>query len=123
MLTPSLPVLLLILHVTIHTAYLNVISSDESFDINGPNVCRRVEPYNVTYIVTETIPYQETKMVWCAQVPPRCNKTTLKYKDVDKVEVFEKRRVVYECCAGFVQHKVSNVCVSLGERYTFVRND
>ena len=33
-------------------------------ELEGANVCKRIDRYNVTVVVTETVPYQERKTVW-----------------------------------------------------------
>lgn len=80
-------------------------------DLEGPNVCKRIDNYNVTVVVTEMVPYQEFKTVWCAQFPPRCRKSELKLKQVNKTEVLEKMRMIRECCEGYVENSQRNGCV------------
>lgn len=80
-------------------------------ELEGPNVCKRIENYNVTVLVTEMAPYQETKMVWCAQIPPRCRKTEIKLRQVNKTEVLEKMRPIRECCEGYIENNQRNRCV------------
>lgn len=80
-------------------------------ELEGPNVCKHIENYNVTVVVTEMTPYQETKMVWCAQIPPRCRKTEIKLRQVNKTEVLEKMRAVRACCVGYIENNQRNGCV------------
>lgn len=86
-------------------------SADDEYDLEGPNVCRKIEHYNVTVLVTEMVPYQESKMVWCAQVPPRCRKTEIKMREVKKFEVLEKLRAIRECCEGYTENSLRNRCI------------
>lgn len=49
-----------------------LISADDSLaiigsELTGPNVCKRIENYNLSVIVSEMVPYQETKTVWCGE--------------------------------------------------------
>jgi hypothetical protein len=37
-------------------------------ELTGPNVCKRIENYNLSIIVSEMIPYQETRTVWCGEL-------------------------------------------------------
>lgn len=80
-------------------------------ELEGPNVCKRIDNYNVTVVVNEMMPYQETKMVWCAQIPPRCRKTEIKLRQVNKTEVLEKMRAIRECCEGYIENNQRNRCV------------
>jgi hypothetical protein len=80
-------------------------------NLDGPNVCKKIDKYNVTVIVTETIPYQEIKTEWCAQIPPRCRKSHLKFKQVNRTEVLEKTRAVRECCDGYKENEQRNRCI------------
>jgi len=92
------------------------IMSDESMaiigdDLDGPNVCKRIEPYNVTVVTTEMVPYQEIKNVWCASIPPRCRKVEIKLRQKNNTEVLHKTRPVKECCEGFKENEQKNRCV------------
>ncbi|CAG9801343.1 unnamed protein product [Chironomus riparius] len=85
-----------------------IVNSD---DLEGPNVCKRVVTENITVIVTEMVPYQETKIEWCASVPPRCRKTVIKLKAVNKTEVLEKTRTIQECCNEYEIKQGTNLCI------------
>lgn len=80
-------------------------------DLEGPNVCKRIDHYNVTVVVTDTVPYQEVKSVWCAQPPFRCRKTEMKLRQVEKNEVHEKTRAIRECCEGYTENPARNKCI------------
>lgn len=80
-------------------------------ELEGPNVCKRIDNYNVTVVVTEMVPYQESKMVWCAQIPPRCRKTEVRMRKVNKTEVLEKMRAIRECCEGYIENSLRNRCI------------
>lgn len=80
-------------------------------DLEGPNVCKRIDNYNVTVVVTQMVPYQKTKKVWCAQIPPRCDKTEIILRQVNKTEILEKSRAIRECCEGYVENAQRNRCV------------
>lgn len=54
---------------------LQQILADETItivgdELDGPNVCKRIEEYKVEVVVSETVPYQDRINVWCWQVPP-----------------------------------------------------
>lgn len=80
-------------------------------DLEGPNVCKRIDNYNVTVVVKEMIPYQESRMEWCAAIPPRCRKTVIKMKEVNKTQVIQKERAIRECCEGYKENEQRNRCV------------
>lgn len=80
-------------------------------ELEGPNVCKRIDNYNVTVVVTDMVPYQESKTVWCAQIPPRCRKTEIKLRQVEKTQVLEKMRAVRECCEGYIENSSRNRCI------------
>jgi multiple epidermal growth factor-like domains protein 10/11 len=103
-------VLLLAASLT-HQALADETVSIIGDELEGPNVCKRLDLYNVTVVVTDMVPYQESKMVWCAQIPPRCRKTEIKLRQVNKTEVFEKSRAIRECCEGYKENEARNKCV------------
>lgn len=80
-------------------------------DLEGPNVCKRIIKHNVTVVVTEMVPYQEIKNEWCAKFPPRCQKTYIKLKQVNKTEVLEKTQAIRECCDGYKENEQQNRCI------------
>jgi len=85
-----------------------VINSDGILD--DPNSCKRIVTENVTVVLTEMVPYQESAMVWCAALPPRCRKTVIRFKAVNKTEVLEKTRVIQECCDGYEKNN-EDLCI------------
>jgi EMI domain len=80
-------------------------------DLEGPNVCKKIDLYNVTIIVTEMIPYKDYKTVWCAKIPPRCREPVILMKQVNKTEVLQKHRAVRECCEGYKENEQQNRCI------------
>src|SRR5690349_5222599 len=87
--------------VLLITALIHYTTADDPMSIlgdelEGPNVCKRIHNYNVTVVVTDMVPYQEKRTVWCAKLIPRCEKTELKLREVNKTEVLEKMRAVRE---------------------------
>lgn len=94
-------------HVLLADDHMTIVGDE----LEGPNVCKRIDKYNVTVVVTEMAPYQETKMVWCAQIPPRCRKSELKLRQVNKTEVHVKDRAIRECCEGYIENNQRNGCV------------
>lgn len=80
-------------------------------ELEGPNVCKRIDHYNVTLLVTDMVPFQVTKNVWCAQIPPRCRKTEIQLRQVNKTEVVQKTRAIRECCDGYTENEARNKCV------------
>jgi len=80
-------------------------------ELEGPNVCKRIISHNVTVVVSEMVPYQESKMEWCAAFPPRCRKTVIRLKAVNKTEVLEKTQAIRECCDGYKENEQKNRCI------------
>ncbi|CAO1410958.1 unnamed protein product [Diamesa serratosioi] len=72
-------------------------------ELIGDNVCKRVEEYNVTVVVSESVPYQERVNSWCWEVPPRCAKYKLSVREEKRVEVLTKSRGIKECCQGYTK--------------------
>lgn len=50
--------------------------------------------------MTENQPYQERVDEWCLAVPPRCPKYKMKFRTVNKTQLFVKERIVFECCGN-----------------------
>ncbi|CAH1716292.1 unnamed protein product [Chironomus riparius] len=80
-------------------------------ELEGPNVCKRIISHNVTVVVKEMVPYQESKNEWCAAIPPRCRKTVIRLKEVNKTEVLEKTQAIRECCDGYIENEQKNRCI------------
>lgn len=80
---------------------------------SGPNVCERLEEYTVDEISTERIPYQERKIVWCANIPPRCSKYEIKFKVVNITKLVKKIRKVKDCCEGYGKNLAGDQCVPI----------
>lgn len=99
--------LLALTHRTLADEVVAIIGDD----LEGPNVCKRIDHYNVTVLVAALVPYEETKNVWCAQPPFRCRKTEVKMRQVEKTEVLEKTRAIRECCEGFIENPAKNKCI------------
>lgn len=72
-------------------------------ELTGDNVCKRVEEYNVTVVVSELVPYQEKQNSWCWSVPPRCAQYKLSERVEKRVEVLKKTRGIKECCEGYTK--------------------
>lgn len=72
-------------------------------DLIGDNVCKRVEDYNVTVVVSESVPYKERQNSWCWSVPPRCSQYKVVEREEKRVEVLTKTRGIKECCEGYIQ--------------------
>lgn len=89
--------------------------ADDMFggELIGDNVCKRIEEYNVTVVVSESVPYQERENSWCWSVPPRCSKYKLSVREEKRVEVLTKTRGIKECCEGYT--KLGARCVSYCE--------
>lgn len=45
-----------------------------------------------------------------AQFPPRCKKTELKLRKVNKTENVLKMRAIYECCEGYDENEQKTGC-------------
>ncbi|CAO1393211.1 unnamed protein product [Diamesa hyperborea] len=72
-------------------------------ELVGDHVCKRVEEYNVTVVVTESVPYKERENSWCFSMPPRCSQYKVVEREEKRVEVLTKTRGVKECCEGYIQ--------------------
>lgn len=99
------------------SSFVNCIVPEEASaiivgdELDGPNVCKRIDTYSVDVIVSEMVPYKEIKNVWCAAIPPRCKKVELKLKQVNKTETLQKTRAIRECCVGYDVNAQHNGCV------------
>ena len=80
-------------------------------ELDGPNVCKRVDIYNVTVVITESVPYQEKEQAWCWSVPPRCPKYKIRFRQQNKTEVLTKTRGIKECCEGYTKNERGDRCV------------
>jgi hypothetical protein len=54
------------------TTIIHFISTNDSLaiigsELTGPNVCKRIEIFNLSVIVSEVVPYQEIRTVWCGK--------------------------------------------------------
>lgn len=38
---------------------------------------------------------------WCWNVPPRCSKYKIKFRDVNKTQPIVKKKIVKECCSKY----------------------
>lgn len=109
---PAITVVLILVSHQVITSVIPETSQEIVEDLQGPNVCKRLENYNVTVEVTEMVPIAVTKVVWCAQVPPRCKKTEIKLVPTNRSEIIGKTRVVIECCEGFFKDSNGEGCVA-----------
>lgn len=98
-----------------------VYSDDNIIDIpgdelEGANVCKRLEDYNVEVVTTQLEPYQKKVNSWCWSVPPRCEKYKIEFKQVNKTEILAKSRLIKECCAGYKKNEAGKKCIPICEK-------
>ncbi|CAH2244169.1 jg23475 [Pararge aegeria aegeria] len=79
--------------------------------LEGPNVCTRQESYVTTVRISEQQPYQVKEFSWCFNVPPRCSKYKIKFKQVLKTQTLVKQRPVEECCEGYAPDSERRQCL------------
>lgn len=63
----KLIILLVVMNLTISSLSADDSASIIGSDLTGPNVCKRIEQYNNSVIVSEMVPYTETKTIWCGE--------------------------------------------------------
>jgi hypothetical protein len=90
-----------------------VIPGDE---LEGSNVCKRVEDYTVEVVTSEAEPYQKKVNSWCWNVPPRCEKYKIEIKYVNKTSILHKSRLIKECCGGYQKHENGKKCIPVCEK-------
>lgn len=56
-------------------------------------------------------PYQVKEYAWCFNVPPRCSKYKIKFKQVLKTQMLVKHRPVEECCKGYTPDSEGKQCM------------
>lgn len=61
--------------------------------------------------MSEKQPYQVKEYAWCFNVPPRCSKYKIKFKEVLKTQILVKQRPVEECCDGYTPDSEGKLCV------------
>lgn len=67
--------------------------------------------YTTVIRVSEQQPYQVKEYTWCFNVPPRCSKYKIKFKQVLKTQTLVKQRPVEECCEGYTPDSEGKQCV------------
>lgn len=82
-----------------------------SHNLTGPNVCKKIISTNVSEVVVEMEPYLLITNVWCAQIPPRCKKTEIRMRKVEKLTHRTVPGIVRECCEGFVENESKVGCI------------
>ena len=50
---------------------------------------------------------------WCFNVPPKCSKYKIKFREVFKTQTLVKYRPVEECCAGYAPDARGEQCVAV----------
>lgn len=61
--------------------------------------------------MSEKQPYQVKEYTWCFNVPPKCSKYKIKFREVFKTQTLVKYRPVEECCAGYAPDAQGEQCV------------
>ena len=86
---------------TVATTTLMMFIVLVSSNLQGPNVCSRVETYVITVNVSELVSYTLREKNWCFSMPPRCSTNRMLFKTVIKPQMLTKQRLIDECCEGF----------------------
>ncbi|XP_039150123.1 protein draper isoform X3 [Drosophila simulans] len=79
-----------------------VLAQADLKDLDGPNICKRRELYNVDVVYTELQSFQERGSTWCVTFPPRCSTYRIKHRVVNKTKTIAKNRIVRDCCDGYI---------------------
>ncbi|XP_037909252.1 protein draper isoform X3 [Hermetia illucens] len=90
-----------------------LLTCSENAELDGPNVCRRLEQYQVEVVTTEKQSYQVRENVWCFNVPPRCTTYKIKQRTVNKTQLLNKTRPVKECCEGYGKNPSGDRCIPI----------
>ncbi|XP_030380181.1 protein draper isoform X3 [Scaptodrosophila lebanonensis] len=93
--------LMLALLVLVHAD--NFEDADNELDLNGPNICKKKENYDVEVTTTEWQSYQERGNTWCVSLPPRCSTYRIKNRIVNKTTTLSKTRIFRDCCDGYMR--------------------
>lgn len=80
-------------------------------DLEGPNVCDKVEEITLTITKQVTIPYKVKTTSWCITPPFKCSKEGTAYKMESQDVPVLVNRTVKICCEGFGQR--DNLCLPL----------
>ncbi|XP_038115566.1 protein draper isoform X4 [Culex quinquefasciatus] len=100
--------LVVILTTALAAAQLDELVVDD--DLEGPNVCKEVEQYQVFVTAPREITYQERYQKWCVAVPPRCSAYRVRTKIVNETTGINKERILKKCCSGYAKNKELNRC-------------
>ncbi|XP_055623723.1 protein draper isoform X3 [Toxorhynchites rutilus septentrionalis] len=91
------------------TAQLDKVVIDD--DLEGPNVCKEVEQFQLFVTAPREVTYQERYQKWCVAVPPRCSAYRVKTKIVNDTTSVTKERILKKCCVGYEKNKAGDRCV------------
>ncbi|XP_017843543.1 protein draper isoform X4 [Drosophila busckii] len=77
--------------------------------LEGPNICKKRENYEVDVVVTEMQSFQERDSVFCLSLTLKCPTYRIKHRIVNKTQTLTKSRIVRDCCDGY--ERSGNECV------------
>lgn len=100
---------LLLLAITVASQQQNQLIVDDELD--GPNVCKEVEQYQLFVTAPREVTYQERYQKWCVAVPPRCSAYRVKTKTVNETSSVTKERILKKCCTGYEKNQQGDRCV------------
>jgi len=87
-------------------------SAQSETELQGSNVCTRLEIYNVTVNVTELKPYQVRESYFCfTDFKLKCSRYRIVMKSIVSQQVLEKKKPIEECCEGFVISPNKTNCI------------
>lgn len=103
--------LALLLSSIVVAAQLDKVVIDD--DLEGPNVCKEVEQFQLFVTAPREVTYQERYQKWCVAVPPRCSAYRVKTRIVNETTSVTKERILKKCCAGYEKNKAGDRCIPL----------
>ncbi|XP_058838776.1 protein draper isoform X4 [Topomyia yanbarensis] len=80
-------------------------------DLEGPNVCKEVEQFQLFVTAPREVTYQERYQKWCVAVPPRCSAYRVKTKIVNETTSVTKERILKKCCGGYEKNDAGLRCI------------
>ncbi|XP_055538760.1 protein draper isoform X3 [Wyeomyia smithii] len=99
----------LLLSAVLVAGQLDKVLVDE--DLEGPNVCKEVEQFQLYVTAPREITYQERYQKWCFGVPPRCSAYRLKTKVINETTSVVKDRILKKCCVGYGKNEAGDRCI------------
>ncbi|XP_062710528.1 uncharacterized protein LOC109409735 isoform X2 [Aedes albopictus] len=107
----TLGISVLILWASSLTAAVQVDEVVVDDQLDGPNVCKEVEQYQLFVTAPREVTYQERYQKWCVAVPPRCSAYRVKTKIVNETSSVTKERILKKCCTGYEKNQQGDRCI------------